>query len=75
MFVKQHFPNCISVAACFSLVTNWWGCGEVQAGGGAMWQEVGVVFSCFCPFLADRLFQWQNPRAPRAWLPLTPPPL
>ena len=72
VFVKQHFPNCISVAACFSLVTSWWGCGGAQAGREATWQEVGVVFSCFCPSLANRLFRWQNPRAPRAWLPLTP---
>lgn len=74
VFVKQHFPNRISVAACFSLVINW-GRGEAQAGRGETWREVGVVFSCFCPFLADRLFRRQNTRAPRARLPLTPSPL
>ena len=74
VFVKQHFPNRISVAACFSLVTSWWGRGQAQAGRGAVWQEVGLVFSCLCPLLADRLFQRQNPRAPRARPPLTPSP-
>lgn len=60
---KQHFPNCISVAACFPKPQAGW-----AAGGTSRWGTHGrgwdCVLSLFCPFLTENPFQWHNPERP-----------